>query len=130
MGGGGCREWSAMRECRLGWGRVCGVAVGPAVLYGLEAVALAEGREAGVEVAELKVLRFSLGVAGVDGIGSEYIRGTAQVGKFGEKTREAGLGWFGRLRRRGDGCVGRGMLGVGWPGGRGGGGRRGGLWMW
>ena len=44
-----------------------------------------------MEVAELKMLRFSLGVTRMDKIRNEYIRGTAQVGKFGEKTREARL---------------------------------------
>ena len=47
-------------------------------------------------VAKLKMLRFSLGVTIMDKIRNEYIRGTAQVGKFGEKTREAiktGMVW-------------------------------------
>ena len=48
-------------------------------------------QEAEMEVAELKMLRFSLGVTRMDKIRNEYIRGTAQVGKFGEKTREARL---------------------------------------
>ena len=41
-----------------------------------------------MEVAELKMLRFSLGVTRMDKIRNQYIRGTTQVGKFGEKTRE------------------------------------------
>ena len=41
-----------------------------------------------MEVAELKMLRYSLGVTRMDSIRNEYIRGTAQVGRFGEKTRE------------------------------------------
>ena len=31
----------------------------------------------------------------MDNIRNEYIRGTAQVGRFGEKTREARLIWYG-----------------------------------
>ena len=46
-----------------------------------------------MEVAELKMLPFSLGVTRMDTIRNEYIRGTAQVGKFGEKTREAEVVW-------------------------------------
>ena len=38
-----------------------------------------------MEVAELKMLRFSLGVTRMDKIRNEYIRGTAQVGRFGRK---------------------------------------------
>ena len=65
-------------------GKVYKVTVRPAMLYGLETVALTKRQEA--EMAELKMLRFSLGVTRMDKIRNEYIRGTAQVGKFGEKT--------------------------------------------
>ena len=70
----------------------------PAMLYGLETVALTKRQEAEMEVAELKMLRFSLGVTRMDKIRNEYIRGTAQVGKFGEKPREARLRWSGHVR--------------------------------
>ena len=56
-----------------------------------------------MDVAELKMLRFSLGVTRMEKIRNEYIRGTAQVGKFGDKTREARLIWYGQLRRKDDG---------------------------
>ena len=65
-------------------GKVYMVAVRPAMLYGLETVALTKRQEA--ETAELNMLRFSLGVTRMDNIRNEYIRGTAQVGRFGEKT--------------------------------------------
>ena len=39
-----------------------------------------------------------------------YIRGTAQVGRVGEKTREASLRWYGHLRRKDDLFIGRRML--------------------
>ena len=65
-----------------------------------------------------KMLRFSLGVTRMDKIGNEYIRGTAQVGRFGEKTREARLRWFGYLRRKDDGYIGRWMLMMELPGKR------------
>ena len=72
-------------------GKVYRVAVRPAMLYGLETVALTKRQEAEMEVAELKMLRFSLGVTRMDKTRNEYIRGTAQVGRFGKKTREARL---------------------------------------
>ena len=40
---------------------------------------------------------------------NENIRGTAQVGRFGEKTRVAILRWFRHVRRN-DGYIGRMML--------------------
>ena len=85
-------------------GKVYKVEVRPAMVYGLATVALAE-------MAELKMLRFSLGVTRMDKIRNEYIRGTTQVGRFGEKTREARLRWYGHLRRKDDGYnIGRRML--------------------
>ena len=99
-------------------GTVYKVAVRPAMLYGFETVALTKRQEAEMEVAELKMLRFSLGVTRMDKIRNEYIRGTAQVGKFGQKTREARLGWYGHLRRKDDGYIGRRMLMMELPGKR------------
>ena len=49
-------------------------------------MALTKRHEAEMEVADLKMLRFSLGVTRLDKIRNEYFRGTAQVGRFGEKT--------------------------------------------
>ena len=99
-------------------GKVYMVAARPAILYGLETVALTKRQEAEMEVAELKMLRFSLGVTRMDKIRNEYIRGTAQVGKFGEKTREARLRWYGHLQRKDDGYFGRRMLRMELPGKR------------
>ena len=55
-----------------------------------------------MEVAELKMLRFPLGVTRMDSIRTEYIRGTAKAGRFGEKTREARLRWYGHVLRKDD----------------------------
>ena len=68
-------------------GKVYKVAVRPAMLYGLDTLALTKRQEAEMEVAELKMLPFSLGVTIMDKIRNEYIRGTAQVRRFGENTR-------------------------------------------
>ncbi|KAK3544146.1 hypothetical protein QTP86_002967 [Hemibagrus guttatus] len=72
----------------------------PAMLYGLETVSLRKRQESELEVAELKMLRFSLGVTRLDRIRNEYIRGTAHVGRLGDKVREARLRWFGHVQRR------------------------------
>ncbi|KAK3507290.1 hypothetical protein QTP70_013546 [Hemibagrus guttatus] len=74
-------------------GKVYRTVVRPAMLYGLETVSLRKRQESELEVAELKMLRFSLGVTRLDRIRNEYIRGTAHVGRLGDKVREA------RLRR-------------------------------
>ena len=111
-------------------GKVYRVAVRPAMLYGLETVALTKRQEAEMEVSELKMLRFSLGVTRMDKIRNEYIRGTARVGRFGEKTREARLRWYVHVLRKDDGYLGRWMLRMELPARGNGEGQKGGLWMW
>ena len=99
-------------------GKVYRMAVRPAMLYRLETVALTKRQEAEMEVAELKMLQFSLGVTRMHKIRNEYIRGTAQVGRFREKTREARLKWYGHVLRKDDGYIGRRMLRMELPGKR------------
>ncbi|KAK3519938.1 hypothetical protein QTP70_008201 [Hemibagrus guttatus] len=81
-------------------GKVYRTGVRAAMLYGLETVSLRKRQESELEVAELKMLRFSLGVTRLDRIRNEYIRGTAHVGRLGDKVREARLRWFGHVQRR------------------------------
>ncbi|KAK3514261.1 hypothetical protein QTP70_012099 [Hemibagrus guttatus] len=81
-------------------GKVYRTVVRPAMLYGLETVSLRKRQESELEVAELKMLSFSLGVTRLDRIRNEYIRGTAHVGRLGDKVREARLRWFGHVQRR------------------------------
>ncbi|KAK3511277.1 hypothetical protein QTP70_034776, partial [Hemibagrus guttatus] len=81
-------------------GKVYRTVVRPAMLYGLETVSLRKRQESELEVAELKMLRFSLGVTRLDRIRNEYIRGTAHVGRLRDKVREARLRWFGHVQRR------------------------------
>ncbi|KAK3533240.1 hypothetical protein QTP70_013659 [Hemibagrus guttatus] len=85
-------------------GKVYRTVVRPAMLYGLETVSLRKRQEAELEVAELKMLRFSLGMTRLDRIRNEYIRGTAHVGRLGDKVREARLRWFGHVQRRESVC--------------------------
>ncbi|KAI5606596.1 hypothetical protein C0J50_2095 [Silurus asotus] len=71
-------------------GKVYRTVVRPAMLYGLETVALSKRQEVELEVAELKMLRFSLGVTRMDKIRNEFIRGTTHVGCFGDKWMQPG----------------------------------------
>ena len=88
-------------------GKVYRTVVRPAMLYGLETVALTSRQVAELEVAELKMLRFSLGVTRMDKIKNEYIRGSAHVEQLGQKVRDARLRWYGHVRRREVGYIGR-----------------------
>ena len=51
-------------------------------------LAIGKRQEAEPEVAELKMLRFSLGVTRMDRIRNKVISGTTQTGKLGEKARD------------------------------------------
>ena len=88
------------------------------MLYGLETVALTKRQEAEIEVAELKMLRFSLGVTRKDKTRNGYTRGTARRERFGEKPRDARQRWYGHVRRRDYGYIGRRMLRMELPGKR------------
>ncbi|KAK3548490.1 hypothetical protein QTP70_013323 [Hemibagrus guttatus] len=56
-----------------------------------ETVSLRKRQESELKVAELKMLRFSLGVTRLDRIRNKFIRGTAHVGRLGDKVRETRL---------------------------------------
>ncbi|MCJ8729260.1 hypothetical protein PDJAM_G00104010 [Pangasius djambal] len=99
-------------------GKVYKTVVRLAMLYGLETVSLKKRQESELEVAELKMLRFSFGVTRLDRIRNEYIRGTAHVGRLGDKVREARLRWFGHVQRRESKYIGRRMLDMELPGRR------------
>ncbi|KAK3533820.1 hypothetical protein QTP70_031295, partial [Hemibagrus guttatus] len=99
-------------------GKVYRTVVRAAMLYGLEAVSLRKRQESELEVAELKMLRFSLGVTRLNRIRDEYIRGTAHVGRLGDKVRETRLRWFGHVQRRESEYIGRRMLDMELPGRR------------
>ena len=68
---------------------------------------------------KVKMLWFSPGVTITDKqIKNEYIRGTEQVGRFGEKTREARLSWYRHVRIKHDEYIGRRMVTMELPGKR------------
>ena len=82
----------------------------PARWFVWEMVILTKRQEEELEEAELKMLRFFLGMARMDVIRKEHIRGTAKVRHFGDKVREARLRMFGHVQRRDSEYIGRRML--------------------
>ena len=92
--------------------------VRPAMLYGMETVAVTERQVAKMEVAELKMVRWALGVTTKDKIRNEYVRGTAKIAKLGDKLRNARPRWYGRVKRREEGYVGKAMMEMAVPGRR------------
>ena len=61
-----------------------------AMLYGMETVAVAERQVGKIEVAQLEMVRWVLGVTRKDKIRNEYVRGTAKIAKLEDKLLDAG----------------------------------------
>ena len=73
--------------------------VRPAMVYGLETVAVTKKQVEEMEVAEIKMLKFAMGLTKKDKIRNEYIRGTVKVERLGMKKREGRLRWYGHVMR-------------------------------
>ena len=72
-------------------GNMCKSVVRPTILYGMETVAVMERQMGKMEVAELKMVRWAMGVTRKDKIRNEYVRGTGKIAKLGDKLRNARL---------------------------------------
>ena len=77
-----------------------------------------ERRVEEMEVAEMKMLRFAMGVTKKDKIRNEHIRSTVKVERLGMKMREGRLRWYGYVMRRDQVYVGRKMMEMELPGKR------------
>ena len=91
-------------------GKVYSSVVRPAMLYGLETVAVTKKQVEEMEVAEMKMLRFAMGVTRKDKIRNEHIRSTVKVERLGMKMREGRLRWYGYVIRKNQEYVGRKMM--------------------
>ena len=89
-----------------------------AMLYGMETVAVTERKMGKMEFAELKMMRWALGVTRKDKIRNEYVRGTAKIAKLGDKLRNARLRWYGHVKRTKEDYVGKRMMEMAVPGRR------------
>ena len=90
----------------------------PAMLYGMETVAVTERQMGKMEVAELKMVRWALGMKRKDKIKNEYVRGTSKIAKLGDKLCNARLRWYGYVKRREEDYVGKRMMEMAVPGKR------------
>ena len=84
--------------------------VRPAMVYRLETVAVTKKQVEQMEVAEMKMLRFTMGVTRKDKIRNEHIRSTVKVERLGMKMREGRLRWYGHVMRRDIEYIGRKMM--------------------
>ena len=71
-----------------------------------------------MEVTKLKMVRWALGFTRKNSIKNEYVRGTAKIAKLGDKLRGTRLRWFGHVKRREEGYVGKRMIDLAIPGKR------------
>ena len=88
------------------------------MVYGLETVAVTKKQVEKMEVTEMKMLRFAMGVTRKDKIRNEHIRSTIKVERLGTKMREGRLRWYGHVMRRDQEYVGRKMMEMELPGKR------------
>ena len=99
-------------------GKVYSSVVIPAMVYGLETVAVTKKQVEEMAIAEMKMLRFAMGVTRKDKIRNKYIRGTVKVEQLGMKMREGRLSWYENVMRRDQEYVGRKMMEMELPGKR------------
>ena len=97
-------------------GKVYSSVVRSAMVYGLETVAVTKKQVEEMEVAEMKMLRFAMGVTRKDKIRNEYIRSTVKVERLGMKMREGRLRWYGHVMRRDQEYVEKKMMEMKLPG--------------
>ena len=88
------------------------------MVYRLEMVAYTKKQVEEMEVAEMKMLRFAMGVTRKDKIRNEYIKSTVKVERLGLKMRESRLRWYGHVMRKDQEYVGRKGIQMELPGKR------------
>ena len=91
-------------------GKAYSSVVKQAMMYGLETMAVTKKHVQEMEVAEMKMLRFAMGVTRKDKIRNEHIGSTVKVERLGMKMREGRLRWYGHVMRRDQEYVGRKMM--------------------
>ena len=77
------------------------------MVYALETVAVTKKQMEEMEVVEMKMLRFAMGVTRKDKIRNDYIRITVKLERLGMKMREGRMRWYGHVMRKDQEYVGR-----------------------
>ena len=98
--------------------KVYSLVVRPAMVYGLETVAVTKKQVEEMEIAEIKMLRFSMGVTRKDKIRNKHITSTIKIERLGMMMREGRLRWYGYVMRRDQEYVGRKVMEMELPGKR------------
>ena len=80
-------------------------------VYGAETSAVKKAHEK-MEVAEMKMLRWTCGVTRLDKIRNEKIRGSTKVGEISKKVQECRMRWYGHVMRRDEEYVGKRVMGI------------------
>ena len=73
-----------------------------AIMSGKEAVAVTKAQEKKIQVAEMKMLRWSLGLTRKDRVKNEEIIEGVKLGDIPEKIRDSWLWWLGHVVSRND----------------------------
>ncbi|KAL1457438.1 hypothetical protein WDU94_007671 [Cyamophila willieti] len=79
--------------------------VRPAMMYGAETWAMNKIHENRLEVAEMRMLRWSCGVTRMDRIRNEVIRIKIKVTEMSKKIQERRLQWYGHVEKRDESYV-------------------------
>ena len=79
------------------------------MLYGMETVAMTENRWKDGS-GKVKNGEMGIGVTRKDNTKNEYMRGTEKIAKLGDKLRGKRLRWYGRVKRKEKGYVGKRMM--------------------
>ena len=95
-------------------GKVYHSVMRPAMVYGLETVAVTKKQVEEMKPAEIKMLRFAMRVTRKD----KYIRRTVKIERLRMKVRESRLRWYGHAMRKDQEYVGRKMMNMELPGKR------------
>jgi hypothetical protein len=86
--------------------------VRPALLYGLETVPLTKVQMLKFDIAEMKMLRYEIGVSRIDKVRNENIRKRLEIETpCSSKIIENRLMWYGHVHRRDDEYIGKRVMG-------------------